>query len=116
MTKRRLSLYLVVGIIGGLFVTACAGIAVGKVDMPAAGDLFGVGPSIHMDSLPSIEIARPAHSATFLFEKAGDNLYSDPETVMANNALAQASLTSLAHEQAQTQILFQEGLCSRGGH
>lgn len=116
MTKRQLSLFLAIGIVGGLFVTACAGVAAGKVDMPAAGDLFGVGPAIHMESLPSIELPRPAQSATFMFEKAVPNIYSDPETVRLNNAIVQAGAESLIQDQAQTQMQFQHGLCSRGGH
>ena len=115
MTKRKLSLFLALGIVGGLFVTACAGVAAGKVDVPVAGDLFGAGPAIYMQSLPSFELSRPAQSATFIFEKAGSNAYSDSETVRLNNAIVQAGAQSLIQNQAQTEMLFQHGLCNRGG-
>lgn len=121
MTTRRLSLYLVLGMIAGLFITACAGVATGKIDLPGAGDVFISGPVFDAQSAaqPAFEIARPAHSATFLFEKARPvvlgNLDANAEVARFKNyAAIQWTWAAVQQAQTETQTLH-HGLCSRGG-
>lgn len=121
MTTMRLSLYLVIGMIAGLFITACAGVATGKIELPGAGDVFTSSPVFDRQFAlqPAFGIARPAHSATFLFDKARPvelgNLDSTGEVARFQNYAAFKSTWETAvQEQAQTQALH-NGLCSRGG-
>jgi hypothetical protein len=114
MTKRRLTLYLVVGILAGLFVSACAGEAAGKIDLLGSSQAIPGGPAVRMVSLPSLEIARPALSAQFTFQKAesvapAEQLQADPVS-LEGMAAAQAAVQS----QAQTIVYGHSGLCSRG--
>ncbi len=117
MTRKRLALYLVLGILAGLFVSACTGQAAGKIDLLGNPEVITGGPLVKMVSLPSLEIARPAHSARFTFEKAEgiapmEQQELDPLGLESVTA-AQAALQSQA--QTQTAIYGHSGLCSRGG-
>ena len=91
---KRIRLALLLGILGGLFTSACAGVATGQVSLPAGGELFiAGGPAIDMQSPPSFEVSRPANSASYIFEKAEQSLL-----------------------QSQMQTYDYGGVCARGGH
>ena len=94
MTKRRLVQYLIVGALAGLFVSACAGVTSGQIALPETGDVLTVGPALDVQLAQSVEIARPGHSAQFVFEKA-----------------AQSATESLTQSQMQLHTF-----CSRAGH
>jgi hypothetical protein len=115
MAKKRLIVYLVVGILGGLFVSACAGVAAGTVDLPAAGEVPLVGgPAVDFDGLTSFEITRPGNSATFEFQKAvveGQAPETDPALVGLQSVGVQSSLQDLY--QGATQVQAQGHFCSR---
>ena len=118
MTKRRLTYYLVIGIIAGLFVSACAGVATGKVALPGSGDVLTFGPAVDAQSAPSLAIAGPGHSAQFVFEKARplETESLDAESLAVHAQSLVTSQTALeTMQQAQTQYQH-PGLCSRAGH
>jgi hypothetical protein len=93
MTRKRLLALLAFGLLTGLFLSACAGVAVGKVDFAQGNDLFLGGPLVDVQSLTFLDTVQPAQSAQFMFEKAV------VEEVM----------------QSQSQIQYNM-LCMRGGH
>ena len=115
MTKRRLTLYLVVGIVAGLFVTACAGAATGQIDMLGNQDVVAGGPLVRSISLPSLDIARPAQSAQFNFEKA--EVIAPVDQVEVNPLAVQgaAAAQSVLQAEAQTPI-YGSAMCARGDH
>ncbi len=41
MPQKQMRVYLVVGILAGLFLTACAGVISGRIDVPVSGGPFG---------------------------------------------------------------------------
>jgi hypothetical protein len=96
MTKRRLAQYLIVGALAGLFVSACAGVTSGQIALPEAGDVLTAGPAVDMSFAQTFDIARPGHSAHFVFEKA-----------------AQPAVESLVQSQMEMQMY---NFCSRAGH
>ena len=89
MSKRKLAFFLVIGLIAGLFITACAGVATGQVNFIDTGGMVAFGPSIDTVTLPALN-----------FEALS------PATNTALNTLAKAEM--------QTQ--HSGAACSRGGH
>jgi len=54
MQKNRANFYLVLGIVVGLFLTACAGVVTGKIDVPVAGGPFS--PAVDVFKAPVLEL------------------------------------------------------------
>ena len=98
MTKKRLLALLLIGILTGLLLSACAGVAAGKVEWTTPGEVFTGGPLLDVQSIPFLEVAQPGHSAQFTFEKA---------------AIVNSVLEDVA--QSQMQIRYNM-LCSGAGH
>ena len=116
MTRKHLTVYLALGVVAGLFITACAGVATGRIDLPAAGDVLSVGPAVDAQSAPSIDFARPSNWAKFVFEKARPVQVESIEYNMESVRLETLS-TARALQQAlwQSQVQAQhEGFCNRG--
>jgi hypothetical protein len=98
MTKRRLIVLLALGICAGLLISACAGVAVGKVEVAMPGQVLTGGPLVEMPSIPFLQSApQAAQTAHFVYEKA----------------VVQSSLESLTQDQAYMQ---QNVFCSGAGH
>ena len=101
MSKRRIAAYLLFGVVTGLVLTACAGVATGTIDLPGTTEVVTLGPAVDVQSDLTLEIARPANSAQFLFEKA---------------RTAELQATGLLQEQGMMQAQHSGPFCSRGGH
>ena len=54
MQKNRANFYLVLGIVVGLFLTACAGVVTGRIDVPVAGGPFS--PAVDVFKAPVLEL------------------------------------------------------------
>ncbi len=52
--KKSRTVYLVLGVVVGLLLTACAGVASGKIDLPNT-NTFTFGPSIQVVQLPEFQ-------------------------------------------------------------
>jgi hypothetical protein len=59
MTRKQRSVYLVLGLVVGLFLTACAGVATGQIDVAGAVNVPVLGPAIEGLHLPELNF-RPA--------------------------------------------------------
>ncbi len=58
MLKKHVTFYLVLGIVAGLFLTACAGVVTGRVDMPVGGTTL-LGPAVDIWQAPALDFLRP---------------------------------------------------------
>jgi hypothetical protein len=55
MTKKSRVAYLVIGIVAGLLLTACAGVASGKIDLPGNPSVFTFGSSVQVVQIPEFQ-------------------------------------------------------------
>ena len=56
MTRKQIAVYLVAGLCVGLFLTACVGIASGKIDLPGESDTFVFGPGVSAVQAPAVAV------------------------------------------------------------
>ncbi|MBI3243413.1 MAG: hypothetical protein HYZ49_14080 [Chloroflexi bacterium] len=56
MTKKNRITYLILGVVVGLFLTACAGVVTGKIDVPGSTGVFTFGPSVQVVQAPEIQL------------------------------------------------------------
>jgi hypothetical protein len=90
--KKQLTLYLVLSLLAGLLVTACAGVATGVGPMTLHQPI--VGPAVVGLEAPALDLAPLANS-------------------MLSRHLAMEKATQT---QLQTEWALEHGGCSRGGH
>ena len=58
MLKKHITFYLVLGSVTGLFLTACAGVVTGRVEMPVGGTTL-LGPGAGILQAPALDFLRP---------------------------------------------------------
>lgn len=63
MKKNQIAVYLLIGIVAGLLVTACAGVANGTLTVP--GNTVGTGITFQQVQAPSLTIHLSARNAVF---------------------------------------------------
>jgi hypothetical protein len=74
MTKKARTLFFVIGILVGLTLTACAGVAAGKIDLAGAEDTaFFFGPAVNVAPLPEIAINLNAAKPSLTADLVKDN-------------------------------------------
>ncbi len=97
MNRRKLALYLVLGLLVGLLLTACAGVAAGQNGVTLGGPSI-FGPSIDTLALPALSQAQ-AHP------------------VMMRSLMGARELQQIQQLQQlqQLQSLYHSGGCSHGG-
>ena len=101
MLKNRIHFYLVLGIVVGLFLTACAGVVAGKIDLPVAGGPFS--PVVDVFEAPVLDLdhnfgARPDLSVRH-------------EVVAQQEAVTQKAIESVVQQNA---VQFEsEHFCNR---
>ncbi len=103
MQKNRVNFYLVLGVVVGLFLTACAGVVTGKIDVPVVGGPFS----------PAADVIQAPVLALDLDQNIGARTDLSVRHVQA--ATVQQSVTQVQEKAVQEAIMQTEHFCSRGG-
>lgn len=98
MTKKRLTIYFTFGIVAGLFLTACAGVATGNIKLPGVGQVSSFGPNVQVAPAPAIELDQPGPTDQLL----DADRFSAPQLDIQNEAVEMPIM-----EQPEDQAHFQ---------
>lgn len=88
MTKKNRTVYLTLGIVVGLFLTACAGVVSGKIDVLDNTNAFTFSPSVQIVQVPQIQMDT-VNLVPVAYERA--NLMAIHQAALQEPALLQAA-------------------------
>ena len=90
MTKKARTIYLVLGIVIGLFLTACAGVVTGKINIPDH-NAFTFSPSVQVVQAPEFQLDT-VNLVPVSYEKA--QLMTSHRAISLQETLVQTALHS----------------------
>jgi len=123
MTRKAHTFYFAIGIVAGLLLTACAGVAAGKIDLPGPNNTtFFFSPVVNVAPVPEITIKLDVAKPLATVDVVKDDWSMDhvkvntPAEVKELEPLTiQSAVTTQVQSQTQVQEQTQTGhFCNRG--